>query len=31
MYYVDFRPTNMKLDGLPELELYDPATSDDQD
>jgi hypothetical protein len=29
MYYMDFRPSNLKLDGLPGLLPFDPSKSDD--
>jgi hypothetical protein len=29
MYYLDFRPSNMKLDGLQGLEPYMPSAADD--
>jgi hypothetical protein len=29
MYYVDFRPTNMKLDGHPDLQPFDASAADD--
>lgn len=29
IYYMDFRPSNVNLQGLPGLQEYDPSTSDE--
>lgn len=30
MYYLDFRPSNMKLDGLPGLQPFEPPAPDER-